>query len=241
MLTTYLTRTAQLLQNPGASNALYSTADLTSYINQARGQLAGEAECIRRIGTISLTAAQQVYDFSGVTLSDPTGVQGVINCRTMWVQAGSGQIWIRPRPFEWFSLYELNNANPQQGQTKLWAQYGQGVGGTFYVSPIPDQTYTLSIDTVCYPVNLVDDSTAEAIPYLWTDAVAYFAAYLALLSAQSAARQADANRMFERYTEFVNRARRFSNPSVLPYQYAQSGSPVRANQLGMQANNGGGQ
>ena len=240
MLSKYLLQTQQLLQNPPAPNSLYATSDLTGWINTARGQLAGESESVRVIGTLALEQGTQVYDFGAINLASASGVEGVINCRTIWIQAGTGQLWIRPRPFEWFSLYELNNSNPVQAQPKVWAQYGQGVNGSIYVSQVPDQAYTMNIDTVCYPEPLVTDATVEAIPYLWTDAVPYFAAYLALLSAQSAARQADANRMFERYTEFVNRARRFSNPSVLPGQYAQAPNVVRANQLGMQNQGQGG-
>ena len=90
------------------------------------------------------------------------------------------------------------------------------------------------------PIALVDDTTPEAIPYLWTDAVPFFAAYFALLSAQAGARQAEADRMFARYQEFTNRARRFATPSVLPFIYPQSGNPVQANQLGLQPAGGGG-
>ena len=57
---------------------------------------------------------------------------------------------------------------------------------------------------------MYDSTTPEAIPYLWTDAVPFFAAYYALLSAQAGQRQGDADRMFARYQEFTNRARRFS-------------------------------
>jgi hypothetical protein len=70
----------------------------------------------------------------------------------------------------------------------------------------------------------VNDTTAEAIPYLWTDAVPYFAAYLALLSSQTGARTADADKMMQRYTEFVERAKRAATGDVLPWQY--QGQPV---------------
>lgn len=237
-LNAYLTSTRQLLQNPSAPSTLYSDSDLTSWINTARGQLAGESESIRFSAALALGVGTQVYNFSSIDLTGSTGVQGVINVRTIWLQVASGRVWIRPRPFEWLSLYALNNPVPQQGPPVMWSQYAQGVGGSIYFSPVPDFIYAAILDTVCYPVPLVDDTTPEAIPYLWTDAVPYFAAYLALLSSQNAARQNDAQRMFERYTDFANRARRFSTPSVLPYQYPQSGNPVRANQLG--ASSGGG-
>jgi len=238
MLNTYLSATAALLQNPGAPQSLYSTAQLTTNINTARGQLAGESESIRVIGTLQLLQGQQVYPFASISLGSAAGVEGVINVRTIWINVGDGQVWVRPRPFEWFSLYELNNPIPQEAQPQVWAQYGQGVNGTLYFSQVPDQEYTINLDCVCYPMALTSDTTPEAIPYLWTDSVPYFAAYLSLLGAQSSNRQADATRMFQLYQEFNNRARRFANPSVLPYQYPQSGSPVRQNQLGLQ---GGGQ
>jgi hypothetical protein len=241
MLASYLTRTEQLLQNPGAPSSLYSTPDLTEYINLARGQMAGDAECMRIYTTLPVAGGTQQYPFSAVDLTSAVGVRGVLNIRTAWLQIASGQAWMRPRPFEWFSLYELNNPVPQQGQPKVWSQFAQGVDGSIFVSPVPDAAYVLQLDTLCYPIDLLDDTTVEAIPFPWTDAVPFLAAYYALLSAQSAARQADADRMFARYEEYRNRARRFSNPVVMPYIYPQVGDPVRANKLGQQPAGGGGQ
>ena len=51
MLNAYLTSTQLLLQNPAPTAALYSPANLTSFINTARGQLAGESESIRVVTT----------------------------------------------------------------------------------------------------------------------------------------------------------------------------------------------
>jgi hypothetical protein len=248
MLTAYQTATSQLLQNPAAPNPLYATTSITGWINTARGQLAGESESIRALATISLVQGQQVYPFSSLTFSvasGTSGIQGAVKVQTMWYTTGTGQLWVRPRPFSWFSLYELNNAAPVQGAPLRWAQYGQGAepnlsvgGGSIYVSPVPDKSYTATFDCICYPIALVDDTTKEAIPYLWTDAVPYFAAYLALLSAQSTARINDAKRMLELYTEFTNRARRFSTPGILPGIYPQNPSPVRGNQLGYQQGGG---
>lgn len=240
MLTTYLTQTRRLLQFPSGSNSLYTDSDLTDYVNSARGQLAGESESIRFQATLVLVAGQRVYDFSSISLAGAIGVQGVINVRQILRAIGTGYTWMRSRPFEWFTVFKLNNPNPTPAAPNTWAQFGQGVNGSIYVDPVPDINYTASLDTVCYPVAMANDTTPEAIPYLWTDAVPYFAAYLALLTAQSAARQADANRMFQRYQEFASRARQFSTPSVLPGINPQTANPVRANQLGMQPARGAG-
>ncbi len=236
MLTSYQNRTALLLQNPKAPTPLYSAADLTTYINVARGQLAGDSEAIRDYSTLALTASTRSYPFSAIaTQASGSIVQGVLNVRTAWVVVGSGQVELTPRPFEWFSLYNLNNPVPPVGRPDTWSQFAQGVLGSIFVDPLPDTGYTLRLDTVCYPVDMVDDTTPEAIPYPWTDAVPFFAAYYALLSSQNATRQADADRMMARYSEFTSRARRTSNASVLPMTYEQSGDPTESNKLGLGA------
>jgi hypothetical protein len=233
-LAAYLAQTRRLLQNPAAPVGLYSDADLTTYINEARTQAAAESGSIRRLGSLALTPGNRgAYSFLNITFDvlPAIGVQGVVNVRTIWYLVGSGQKWLRPRPFEWFSLFELNNAAPQQGPPKMWSQYDPGLKGLLYFNT-PDQAYTLTLDTVCYPVPLVDDSTPEALPPLWTTAIPYYAAYLALLSSQTGARTAEADKMMERYTEFAGRARAFATPGVLPTIYPQTPNPVAANQLG---------
>ena len=63
-LSAYLAATNQLLQNPVPSTPLYTTADLTNWINEGRQQLAGETECIRATSVSALSAQQQIYPYS---------------------------------------------------------------------------------------------------------------------------------------------------------------------------------
>jgi hypothetical protein len=240
MLNAYLTATQNLLQAPSAPTPLYPNASLTQWINTARGQLAGEAKCIRAIGTISTVAGQRSYNFSGVSVSSVAGVQGIINIRSIQFGIADGQKWINARGWTWFNYYHLNNPEPPSGQPQTWAQLGQGVSGTFYLDPIPDTVYPLFCDVTGYPIPLVDDSTVEAIPYLWTDAVPYFAAYLAFLSAQSPARQNDAARMFEFYETFLERARMASTPDVNKTMYPDNRDPAQISKLGLSPKSAGG-
>ena len=250
MLTSYLTQTRSLLQLPGNnSTSLYTDADLTRWINIARGQVAGEGECIRVSGRISTVIGQEAYNFSGINVGTPaaSGVQGVIHVSSLHYGVGNGQLWMTPRPWPWFSLYNRNTAVPQSGPPKEWSQFGQGAapsgvantsvnGGSFYVSPLPDDVYTLQCNTVCYPIALAQDTDVEALPYFWTDAVPFFAAYFALLSAQTNARMADAAQMYKgHYNEFMERARKQSNPSVNNWMYSQAGDPVQATKMGIKA------
>jgi hypothetical protein len=248
LLSNYLTQTRSLLQLPGtASTSLYTDADLTRWINIARGQVAGEGECIRVVGTIQTVIGQRPYRFQDVNVGVPatTGVQGVINIGSISYAVGNGELWMPPRPWPWFTLFELNNAVPPPGPPRTWAQFGQGAapsgasntqvnGGSFYVSPIPDAIYQLNCNSVCYPIALVDDTTVEALPYFWTDAVPFFAAYFGLMSAQTNARMAEAAQMYKgHYNEFMDRARKQSNPDVNRWMYRQAGDPSQGPKMGL--------
>ena len=252
MLTAYETALQNLLQLPGAPTTLYPTANLDSWINTARGQLAGEGECIRAIGTISTVIGQRNYNFSSISFgtSSVTGIQGAINVRRISYNSGTGTQWFAGRPWEWFDLLNLNNTAPVEGPPAVWAQYAQGAAtpasgsaatGSFYIDPPPDMIYTLNCDCTCYPIVLANDMTVEAIPYLWTDAVPFFAAYYAFLTAQTGARTADAERMYGYYKEFVSRARQASDSSVNRYQFEQAPDPTILNKLGAKPGAGGAQ
>ena len=244
MLAAYRTNTANLLQNPAAPTTLYTTAQIDNWINIARGQLAGETQCIRYQATIPTVIGQRAYNFSAANtgVAATNGIKGIIHIRSISYNVGDGAQWIAPRSWEWFELYALNNPVPENAPPLEWSQFGQGSAGTstgsgasgsFYLDPPPDIIYTLNLDCVCYPQALADDTTVEAIPYLWTDAVPFFAAYYALLSAQTQARQADAQRYYGYYQEFIKRARKASTPSVNSYEYQETDDAAIINKLGV--------
>lgn len=257
MLTSYLNTTKLLLQNPAAPVGLYSDANLTAFINTGRAQLAGEAECCRYLATFTTTIANRVYFYSGLNTgtASVSGLSGALNVRALRYAVGDGYQWIRPRSWPWFDFYKMNNPVPGSGAPEVWAQFGQGgagagsitgVGGgsmtpgNLFLDPIPDLAYVITADCTCYPQTLAADADVEAIPYMFTEAVPYYAAYLALLSAQNNARMADAQRYFEMYKMFVDRARHAANPSVNRYLYEQSQDPSQINKLGIQKSVGGG-
>jgi hypothetical protein len=220
MLFSYQQQTQRLIRDIAQKDI--NPRDLVGYINEARTQVAGESASIRAFGTLPVVSANRgPYAFSLVTLTT-AGVAGILDARAFLYAVGTGMKWITPRSFEWFTIYCLNNTNPGTGAPKVWSQYGQGVTGSVYVDPVPDANYTLSGDCVCYPVPLVNDTTIEAVAPLWTTAVPYYAAYLALLSAQTGDYMDKAQKMLSLYELFVARARRFVTPDVLPLQYSQA-------------------
>jgi hypothetical protein len=230
MLNAYLQQTQRLLNDPKEEK--YNLFDLKTYVNSARGQVAGEGECIRVYATLTLAPPTQQYGFSTIVFPTGTqGVRGVLNVRlaNFNVFGTPGATYVRPRAWEWFHLHYLSQNVPVAGPPEVFAQYGQGALGTLWFN-LPDFPYVVSLDTVCYPIDLADDTTFEALPYLWTDAVPYYAAYLAMLSAQQADPAAE---MFKLYQTFVQRARSASTPSVLPGLYQQQSDPFLANRLGI--------
>lgn len=218
--------------------------DLTVYINTARTWAAGDSDAIKAIGTYTLTTGSQgPYPFSGIVLpgsSATTGVQSVLKVRQQWYLVGDGQLWFRGRSWPWFTTYFMNSAVITNGPPKAWAQYGEGANGTLYVAVTPDQDYTIQADCVCLPVPLVTDATVEALPAPWTVAIPYFAAYLALLSAQTSAGAQGAQQMLQLYEQFASGARRQATPDVMPTNFPGQPNPVRTNQLGAQGGGPGG-
>lgn len=233
MLTTYETLTSALLQAPSSPIPLVPNSTLATYINIARNWVASQAECIRVYGSLTLVATQRAYPFSAITLSSVAGVNAVYNARQVWftIPGTSGTVWVTPREFEWLSLYGLNNPVPPSGQPQIWSQFAQGENGSIYFDPIPDLPYAVNLDLSCTPIDLVDDTTVEAIPPLWTQAVPFYAAWYGFMSAQ---RQSDADLMMKRFHEQMDMARAAATPSVLPHQYEQAPNPTAANQLGLQ-------
>ena len=117
MLTQYLTLTQNLLQLPAAPSTLYPTALLTNYINIARGQIAGEGRCVRRIGTLTTTIGSRGgYPFSSIVFTD-TAVQGAINVRRIMYNVGTGQKWIKGKK-EWFDWKTLLDTLPADSDAK---------------------------------------------------------------------------------------------------------------------------
>lgn len=169
------------------------------------------------INCLNTVANQEVYNFSAAnTLVQLTsGVSSVLFVESLAVSWGA----LKPvlDQWNWNDLQAKVRAYPIiSGQPSMWAQFGQGESGSVYLQPVPTQALPMEWNCVCTPIDLVDDTTAEAIPYPWTDCVPYFAAYLAFLNAR---RPAEATDKFKIYELMMARARTFSEPSLVPSYY----------------------
>lgn len=223
MLTQYQTLARRLLNDQ--SFARINDFDLRDYINIGRGQIAGQGECVPAVGTVQVGPGTQSVPFSSITFAENT-IAGPINIRMIWIAGGKR---LFPREWPWFQTYVLTQPQLPAGPPKIWSQYRQGAAGFFFLNPL-DTTYTLNLDASCYPIPLVDDTTPEILPYLWTDAVPFYAAGYALMAAQQG--QA-ADYMMQRFEEMMGRARNAVTPGVQPGSYPQGPDPMMPNRLGV--------
>lgn len=229
-LSTYVAQTQRLLQNPPATDVLYATSDIQAFVNTARGQLALESKCIRFVGTLSLASPTRTYNFSSITLPGSSGIAGVLDVEQAWTASGSGFVAMVQKSFPYFVQYFINLVTPNSGRPKYFARYAEGIAGSLYFDPIPDASYTASLDCVGQPSDLSSDGDVDAIKYPFSDAVPFFAAYYAYMSAQ---RTQDADHMYQMYEIYKKRARDGTAPDVLPQTAPQQPDLTLPNKLGM--------
>jgi hypothetical protein len=169
-------------------------------------------------GVLLTTAAQESYSFSSVNtiVSLSTGVSAILTVVSVSVSWGALKPTLDQLDWSSFQAYLRSYSAALQGQPAIWAQYGQGASGTVSLWPIPSSPMPMDWDCICTPISLVDDTTAEAIPYPWTDCVPYFSAYLALMNSR---RPEEAKNMFGLYEQFMKRARQFSESTFVPSYY----------------------
>lgn len=205
-LAAYETAVQNLLQAPSSPVPLIPTATIDTYINTARNQVAADAQCIREPATLALVSGTANYGFAAISVG-VAGVGSVIAVRS--ARMGGTPLFI----INWERFAQYYQGNGKSGTPQLAAQQGQGVAGTLFFNPTPNAVGTVSLDVACLPIALANDATPEAIPSLWTDAIPFYAAWLALQSLQ---RQTDANLMLERYQLLIRRGTQLATPSELP-------------------------
>jgi hypothetical protein len=241
VLTSYQQQTQRLLNDDSAH--FFNIDDLTVYINLARADIARQTQCLLGNATLTTALGQQSYNTNTLT-PVLAGLLTPLNIRSMRT-IGSNNLSKRmeARSWEWFSNYYLDGMNSiaVAAMPTLWAQQVQGANGVIWIWPTPNAAGAHVIaDATWLPIDLVDDSTAEAIPPPWTDVVPYFAAYMGLVQAQ---RLQDAQGLYALYGKFAQSARlgvtppwqSFNYPTLTPLPTPIDPSATMAGQVGKPA------
>lgn len=201
-LSQYQTITQSLIQSPQSPIPLLTTTLLTSFINIARAQVALDGECVRVSGTSSATAGLAQIPLSALALP-AAGYSQALVARNATLSGARVDI----RPWDWFVAYNMSSPRA----TPVMSHQSQGTFTTLYISSTGGGS--LWVDVVALPEDLVDDNTPDIVPYPWTDAVPFYAAYYSYMAFQ---RQADADMFMMRYRDLMRRSRGESTSTNMP-------------------------
>jgi hypothetical protein len=174
VLSDYITECRRLLHD--ANGNFYSDSELTDYINQGRVRLVRDTGCLRTYQTSSVAQNQEVLLTS--SLPNGTSTLDIINFNLIW---GNTRIALQYMPFTDFNA-RLRYYQNYQGRPIAYSMYGQT---SIYLGPVPDQTYSVELDTVIMPTALSTTSPIETIPEPYTTPVAFYACHKAKYKEQA--------------------------------------------------------
>lgn len=158
-----------------------------------------------------LNAGQEVYPFSSVDLSQNPGAGAVYMVKSISIIYSNYRYSLPVYAFSEYQAHIRSFPFQYQWVPAMASQYGQGVSGSFYVYPLPSQTYQYELDCFCLPQDLTDDLSVEIIPAPWTDAIPYFSAYLGYLELQNANM---ARFYLDQFDSFLLRYSTYARPGI---------------------------
>jgi hypothetical protein len=208
-LSDYITSCRRLLHD--ANGNFYSDTELTDYINDARVRLVRDTGVFGWYQTTATVTNQETYTFS--SLPQGSNTMDVINVNLIW---GNTRIPLRYLPWTQFNA-ELRFWQNYSGRPIAFSMYGPT---TFYVGPVPDQVYSMELDTVIMPSPLVNQADVDTIPDPWTTPVPFYACYKAKYKEQSYGEAEIFKQEYQRQAQSVlatTYTRRMPNPYSTPY------------------------
>jgi hypothetical protein len=129
-------------------------------------------------GTATLQYAGKCELINYASLPAGLNTLDVVNINLYW---GNSRIPLRYMPWTDFNA-RLRYWQNYVGTPIAYSIYGQS---TIYIGPIPDQSYTLDLDTVLLPEDLVNLADEDSIDEPYSSPVKFYAAYTAKYYEQS--------------------------------------------------------
>lgn len=152
---------------------------------------------------------QEVYNFSDFDLSPFPGVQTVFAVKGISILYSNYRYSLACYSFSTYQAKVRNFPFQYEYVPTICAQYGQGANGSLYLYPIPSQQYQIELDCFCLPADLLTDQDVEALPEPFSEAVKWYAAYMAFLELQN---HNSARTMLELFENFIHRYSSYARP-----------------------------
>ncbi len=174
-LSEYITECRRLLHD--ANGNFYTDQQLTDYINEARRHTVQDTGCLRQIQTFTFTTGKEVYSYA---TDFPEGLRtlDVLNINLYW---GNSRTPLRYLAWTDFNA-QLRYWQNYRGLPIAFSAYGQS---KIYVGPVPQEDYTVEVDTVLLPNPLTTGSEVDEIIEPYSEPVAFYACYKAKYYEQS--------------------------------------------------------
>jgi hypothetical protein len=129
-------------------------------------------------GTAQFTYVGNVENINYVALPQGINTLDVLNINLYW---GNSRVPLQYLPWTQFNA-QLRYWQNYIGRPVAFSIFGQS---KIYLSPVPDQIYTVEIDTIILPTPLTTSNQTDEIIDPYTNPVAFYAAYKAKYKEQS--------------------------------------------------------
>ena len=209
-LSDYLTAVEALLRD--ATLSLYTSADLTSFINRAMQQRDLDLGLNRLRVSFTLTSGTSDYSFAsinaGATVLDGNtnvNLQDVLSIIVIPLGTASSAVRYPLQRWPYTKLAPLLSTT-YPTYPIAYSVYG---ASNIILGPPPAGNYPSEFDFICYSPNLVNSTDQDPMPYPFTDPVPFLAASFAKMQAQ---RFDEAERFGAIYAERMNRVRARARP-----------------------------
>lgn len=129
-------------------------------------------------------------------------VMDTIACSVNW--GGTTRPSLDWFPWDEFQAYCRAYAVLNMSYPAIWSVFNDGPQGEIWLFPVPSQYNEIELDVTCLPKDLIDDTTYDAIPAAFQEALKYGAAAIAF---ESSGRFAQAQVMEDRFADNLGIAR----------------------------------
>jgi hypothetical protein len=200
-LQVYLQQVQQnLLHDP--NGLLWTSTEVTGYINEARNRVCQDTKCLRQVVTNAtyptMMFSQGVEFYTPQTFLPPAIGSNLVDTMGISVIVNNERLKLQYLPYTQLDAFARGWVNFQD-----WPVVFSRVGATgIYVAPVPNQNYPCDWDVAVIPPPLMLPTDVEPIPVPFQEPVQYYAAYKAKLKPQA---QGEAKYFYDLYMEILKR------------------------------------
>jgi hypothetical protein len=163
------------------------------------------------------------FDFANQYLRKTTqGIKGIIDVLDLAISWGAERPTMTWYPWDMLQALARSYNSGVTSYPLAWARQADGDRGQVYLFPVPSVICEMEWDCICVPSDLNTNDDFDALPGIFHDSVAHFAAAMAFASS---GRYQDAEYNFAKFSEQSGIARKSAAIGTVPNYYWESDLP----------------